>query len=262
VSDPADPNRLRRFEEAGFNAWPALQTRLLDGWVVRLAGGYTKRANSVNPTYPSLDGDLRAKVDRAETIYRARGLPLIFRLTSFGCPPGLDELLTDRGYRHLDPTLVMTRSLTEPLLEPRTAGALRTLPLAAWLAGYVDASDDPLPRQQTHAAMLEQIGPGAVFGALAVSDLPDPVAYGLAVVDGDLVGLFDIVTPAAQRNRGYGGALVTELVRHAADRGATTAYLQVTEANAPAQRLYRALGFTDAYRYWYRIAPPDAATCR
>jgi ribosomal protein S18 acetylase RimI-like enzyme len=260
VSEPASPNRLRRFEEAGFNAWPALQTRLLDGWVIRLAGGYTKRANSVNPTYPSFDGDLRAKVVQSESIYRARGLPPIFRLTSFGCPPGLDELLAGRGYRHLDPTLVMTRSLTDPLPVPRAVGELRTLPLAEWLAGYVAASDDPLPRQQTHAAMLDQIGSGAVFGALVVRDAPDPVAYGLAVVDGDLVGLFDIVTPAARRNRGYGGALVTGLVRHAADRGATTAYLQVTEANAAAQRLYRALGFSDAYRYWYRIAPPDAAT--
>jgi len=33
--------------------WPALQQRLYDGWVVRFARGHTRRANSVNPLYPS-----------------------------------------------------------------------------------------------------------------------------------------------------------------------------------------------------------------
>ncbi len=34
------------------NAWPALSRIFLDGWVVGLSEGYTRRANSVNPLYP------------------------------------------------------------------------------------------------------------------------------------------------------------------------------------------------------------------
>ena len=43
----------RRLEEVAMNAWPSLQQMLFDGWIVRLAQGYTKRANSVNPLFES-----------------------------------------------------------------------------------------------------------------------------------------------------------------------------------------------------------------
>ena len=52
---------IRHIEELALNAWPALQTLLLDGWVVRFANGYTRRANSVNPLYAS-EQDIDAKL--------------------------------------------------------------------------------------------------------------------------------------------------------------------------------------------------------
>lgn len=248
---------LRRVEEAGFNAGPAVQTILLDGWVLRLGDGYTKRANSANPTYPAAETDLGAKVARCEAVYRGHGRPPIFRLTTFGCPPGLDELLAARGYAHADPTLVLTRSLADPagLPDARVEGALEELAIEPWLACFVAASGATVDRerQAKHAAMLARIGDGACFGALRLPGEAEPAACGLGVVDGDLVGLFDIVTDRERRGRGYGGALVLGLLRRAAERGAGTAYLQVTAANAPAVRLYTALGFAEAYRYWYRV---------
>ncbi len=49
-------------EERGFNAWPAPRNIYFGGWMFRLGGGYTKRANSAN----ALGGrqEMRAEFDQ------------------------------------------------------------------------------------------------------------------------------------------------------------------------------------------------------
>jgi GNAT superfamily N-acetyltransferase len=236
-------------EEAAMNAWPALETYLLDGWVLRFANGYTKRANSVNPTYPSESDDLDAKIAACEAIYGHRGLPTIFRLTSFGAPPSLDETLAGRGYRVLDPTLVMARDCSEPGAPP-----LRTHALEEWLAIYSRFAGVALDAHGNHAAMLAKI-PGTPSFATLESD-GRPVAAGLLVPDAECAGLFDIVCDPALLRQGNGRRLTQGLLTLAARSGAVSAYLQVTETNLPARHLYESLGFAPRYRYWYRIAPP------
>jgi GNAT superfamily N-acetyltransferase len=253
----SDVKKMRRLEEAGLNAWPALQTVLLDGWVLRFAGGYTKRANSTNPTYPIMgvesESDLRARVEVCEAIYARRGLPSIFRLTSFGVPNGLDDLLADRGYRVFDRTLVLGRSLADSMASAERPD-VRATPLDEWLDRYVEFNGAALDKRDTHAAMLRQISGEPLFGLLHDAS-GEPVACGLAVREGGLVGLFDIVTDRARRKQGFGRALVSALLTWARDRGAQEAYLQVVGTNEPAIHLYRALGFVDAYHYWYRVPP-------
>lgn len=102
--------------------------------------------------------------------------------------------------------------------------------------------------------MLRRISGFPLFATLP-DESGEPVACGLAVLEGSLVGLFEIVTDRARRNRGYGGALVSAMLAWAARRGATEAYLQVVATNGPAVHLYRKLGFTEAFTYWYRIPP-------
>ncbi len=60
---------------------------------------------------------------------------------------------------------------------------------------------------------------------------------------------------AEVRRQGLAIALVTALLDAGKGRGARWAYLQVTEANVAARRLYERFGFRELYRYWYRQRP-------
>jgi GNAT superfamily N-acetyltransferase len=80
-------------------------------------------------------------------------------------------------------------------------------------------------------------------------------ASGVAALDGDWVGYRSIAVDAAHRRQGLGLAVMAALVDWSAERGATTAYLQVLGDNDPALALYARLGFTEHHRYRYLAEP-------
>ena len=246
---------VRGLEERAFNAWPALQTVVMDGWVLRFAHGYTKRANSVNAWHPSVDAGHVAMT--AAPLYAAQGLPLVFRLSPLA-GTGADADLFARGFTRADETIVMTTQLGA---NARNASAglvdtdvtIAAHPTSEWLAGFVAANAVPNRHHTTLSAMLAGLRLPAAFATLTVNG--EAVGYGMAVAERGMVGVFDIVTVAAARRQGVGLRVVNALLAWGQAQGATQAYLQVVAENAPALRLYRALGFTEAYRYHYRIAP-------
>jgi ribosomal protein S18 acetylase RimI-like enzyme len=239
-----DPVSVRGLEERGFNAWPALQTMVVDGWLLRFAAGHSKRANSVNPLRPG--ESFGAVLETAEGLYAAQGLPTIFRVTPLA--PWADALLEARGYVPFEESLVMTGGLATAAPDP--AVRLWPTPGPAWSAGFAAANRVGEDRRQTHDRMLAAIRLPAAFAVL--EEEGQPAAYGLAVAERGMVGLFDIVTMPAARRRGLGRRLVRALLAWGAAHGAQSAYLQVIGDNLPAQALYRDLGFEVAYRYHYR----------
>ena len=92
-------------EELSMRAWPAYEAQIYDGWILRFAAGYTKRANCINPLYAS-SIDLAQKISYCEKIYGDHGLPAVFKLNQESTPPGLDRELEARGYDRLDETSV------------------------------------------------------------------------------------------------------------------------------------------------------------
>jgi GNAT superfamily N-acetyltransferase len=254
----------RRIEEASLNAWPAMRQSLLDGWILRFSRGFTKRSNSVIPLYPSLQANssenLLEKIRYCENLYAAEQLQTVFRLTSMGIASeadpadtdfdvgGLDQLLSERGYAFDDTSLV----LTSTDLPDQSMNAIRMLPLADWLPVYCRLTGMLEPASELHRIILKGITGNCGFATIPVGD--QPIACGLAVVEHDLVGLFDIFTHPEFRGQGAARKLVIDLLAWARSQGAQRAYLQVLATNSVAARLYDTLNFEEIYRYWYRIS--------
>jgi len=237
----------RRIEEAGLNAWPALQQMLYDGWVLRFSKGYTKRANSANALYPSAI-DTREKVAFCEAQYKARELGPIFRITPFA-PTDLDSILEARGYELIDTTLVLHLDLDQPASSP--SGQAHQESLDDWLPIFCRLKSSSLEAHQTHREILEAILGRCFYASLSVSG--EAVSCALGVLEGKFFGLFDVVTAPEHRSKGRATTLLSSMLDWAQENVARHAYLGVVELNSPARRLYDKLGFQEVYRYWYRV---------
>src|SRR6266853_3036239 len=91
---------VRRLEELAFRGWPALEARDRAGWRLRFAGGYTKRANSINALGLDAQIDL-STLQSLEAAYRERNQAPVWRLSPLA-PPAIDGILSARGYRTIE----------------------------------------------------------------------------------------------------------------------------------------------------------------
>lgn len=236
----------RRLEELSLNSSSPPGQLVYDGWLVRLAPGKAKRARSVNAVYPSSlpVGD---KIRYCERLYSDCGLPALFRLTPFSQPAALDAELDARGYRRFDVTAVEAASIPAP---GAADAGVEALALADWVGAVATLRGSPEEHRRGHLARLE--GMPLLKRAVALRCDNMIVATGLAIVEGDCAGLFDIVTHEAHRRRGHARRVVEGLLRAAWELGARHAYLQVQQDNSGARTLYSQFGFEEKYLYWYR----------
>ncbi|MFC5403421.1 GNAT family N-acetyltransferase [Cohnella soli] len=239
-------------EELSLNHWPALTTLLCDGWVLRLAEGYTKRANSVSALYGTTF-DTNDKIAHCESVYATHRLPATFKITPFVHPANLDDILAARGYSLVDQTSVQTLELAN-IREPqiRSVRIVEAVD-SEWLDDYCRLNQIKSEVRVTMERMISLISTPIAF--ISFYERDQVVAVGFGVVEREYIGLYDIVTDAGSRNRGFGEQMILNLLEWGKKNGAKYSYLAVVADNAPAMRLYSKLGYSEAYRYWYRIMP-------
>ncbi len=241
----------RRIEELSLNSSAPPGQLLYDGWVVRLLRGKAKRARSVNAVYPSTVA-LAEKIEYCERLYESAALPAIFRITPFSLPGDLDHELESRGYERFDMTAVEATAIDPARLDGADA---QPLDLSSWCEAVGELRGSPTNHRSSHFARLE--GMPLAKRAVAIKSEGRVLATGLAIVEGDCAGLFDIVTHEESRRQGHARKVVSSLLRLAWEMGARHSYLQVQQDNDPARRLYRQFGFEEKYLYWYRGRPGE-----
>lgn len=243
-----------RAEVAGLNASAPPQEARVEGWLIRLSPGKAKRSRCVNALAAGAL-PLEQLLARCRPSFAAAGLPLIVRVTPFSQPADLDAQLAALGWHAFDAADVLVRDSLDELPE---APALKPIAPAAYarIVGSLRGSSET-----AIAAHAERMAEAPVtYQGFVLEDAAGALqACGQMVREDGIVGLYDIFTPPEQRGRGHARLLCAALLRAAHEQGAHEAYLQVGCDNTAAQRLYKQLGFSFAYRYHYRSDDPTAA---
>ena len=233
------------------SGWRALETEPLGEWLLRAAGGFTRRANSAlvlgSPGLPLADA-----VGLVERWYADRGLPAKLQVPASEAG-GLADVLGPRGWTVAAATHVMTAEAAHVLRAAADAPDVEVRidpePDDAWLAAY-RSDAHPLPEvartlltNHDNVAFASVRSDGACAGVARIA------------VDGPWAGLFAVEVAPEHRRRGLARAVTAGAVRWAVGCGARRCYLQVLADNAEAVALWSRLGFTRHHDYVYATAP-------
>jgi N-acetylglutamate synthase len=250
VPPRATSPRAIEAEEADRRAhpgWPPVEQAGLGDWLMRASAGFSNRGNSVlalgDPGLP-FDDALRQVVQW----YDARGLP-----PRAHALPGssVAAVLEAAGWDRYEPTVLMLAALTRALRRtpPSAVPVRHDVALdEGWLA-----TDERAARHGEAARHV--LEGGEVTFASVRGDDGAVTARGRGVVHGDWLGVSSLWTAPDLRGQGLGTAVLRSLLDWGAERRATTAYLQVVEANTSALRLYEDRGFERHHHYAYYVAP-------
>ena len=251
-----DEEGIRVLERRAADCWPPFSQGNLEGWILRVSEGASRRANSVLALEETGDSSLSARVDAAEKFYRQRGLHCRFQISGAVQPRGLDAELERRGYEIEGNTLVMTApaaTVMENLVgrsSPRYRTRLFSSANAAWL--QVFGAGLPEGRERGLRSRLAEGLPSP--RAYAVVDAgAEPAAVGAAVLKDDWVMILCMATHIRARLQGHGARVLRALADWASEPGRDrNLFLQVEAENSPALALYHLAGFQPAHTYYYR----------
>jgi len=246
-------------------AWPAPHTARLGDWLLRAAGGWTGRANSVLPL-----GDPGRPLDEALALiaewYAGFGLPARLNVP-LPLRIDLDRALDERGWGKSPRTLVQVAPLAALTGDTDPGVRLAGAPDNNWLAMMAGVKG-ALP---TVAAGIltgpEQVRFASISSTTDTGTAGSGTSTGLLAIARGVVGdgwlhLALIQVARDARRQGLARRIIAGLAGWAAELGAQRAYLQVEEVNTAATTLYGRLGFTTHHSYFTRTAPTSPGTPR
>ena len=251
VARVVDPERVRALERLAHRTWPCGEEESLGPWLLRAAGGYSRRANSCLAIGPLPDGP-EVGLEAVEAWYAARHLAPCLKET-----PLLDdatrEELARRGWGVVTPSWVMTRSVDMDLpatpLPTGCAVEWQDVPSPAWSAALALWDGESPDVAAQHEALHQRMARGRFLSLRVGGSLAGVL---VASSEGSSAHLYDLVIEPALRSRGLGKAFLSQALVDLCERGTVEVVLQVLKSNVVAVGLYRSLGFAVEYGYGYR----------
>lgn len=251
-----DPYSVKRFQEYVMNAFPSKFYYFLNGWVVRITGGITFRANSVFPiNYIGDETQIEKDIEIVEKAYKKYGLPTIFTMHDSFQPENLDEILKIRGYKEDSHTNALISEINE--IKRSEINRYynyeiynnRIPEFSNLLAQYSNKDEEQqeiiteisrritIPKKCFILAKFKEKVVGTLMGVL------NPEGY---VYISDL-----LVAPTHRRNNIANSMIFTLIDEWALKNNARYIWLQVEVQNRIANKLYEDLEFRKAYYYYY-----------
>ncbi|XDA97842.1 GNAT family N-acetyltransferase [Sulfitobacter sp. LCG007] len=220
--------------------WPPARSWREGAWTLRDGAGGGKRVSAA-----SAAGEVTAdQIPMAETAMRAQGIAPLFMVRDG--ETGLDSLLEARGYRVVDPVFIYTlpiEALTDVPI-PRVTTFCIWEPLAIMAEIWAQGGVGP----ERLAVMARTADKTAIFARANER----PAGVGFAALHGGICMVHAVEILPHQRRQGMGRWIMRQAAFWGASQGAETLAVLCTRANAPANALYSALGFTVARQYHYR----------
>jgi ribosomal protein S18 acetylase RimI-like enzyme len=244
-----DEIAVETLERATLAAVPPREVVAIDGWLLALDQGTVGRAHSAVPTrHQGVDP---AVADTIEQHYVRRGLVPVFRVPGTPAFDGLRDALSGKGYAARQPTLTMVADVAAVVRTPSPAPVeLHESPGDDWAAVFLGEGFDPVDGA-SRLGLLRRSRRSLFAG---VREQGRVVAVGCGCFAEGWCGMHGMRTVPHQRGRGFAASILAAIAREAVRRGVSRAFLQVEQANAAAQKLYRRAGFEEAwcYDYWRR----------
>ncbi|MCM1991847.1 GNAT family N-acetyltransferase [Oceanirhabdus seepicola] len=243
---------IKKIEEFSMNAFPALSTVLLNGWVLRFSDGYAKRANSVNLIY-ECSIDVLKNIEICEEMYKRNNLDTVFKLTEKEDNNEIDVMLSERGYEYVAKTNIMLKEIADfKISKEEKQGFVVYRELRNdWLVAFTQINKISSQNASVLQKMLQRIIPDVYYGAIVENG--EIIAVGMGVAEQGYVGMYDIYVHDDKRRKGLGTKIMNNLIYEALKDGCTHSYLQVVDENEKAKNLYNKLGYEKQYSYWYRV---------
>ena len=243
---------IEAFERSGLLAWPGIEVEWDRNWVRRAAGGYTKRANSIQCLDPGDGENTPQRLAAGVEWLRKEGVAPVVR----SCPlesPELTAALDGQGWRTIDRSHLYATALGTHEADPQ--GRLLPLLDPDFLAAQQRLQGHDHALMDRMRALLSVMAVPAT-GVVIYRD-GEPAASGLMAIADGIVVAGNIITGPARRREGLASATMRTGLDWARRNGATVAALNVQADNNAAKALYQGLGYTHQYNYCYRV--PGAA---